>query len=461
MRVLGILVSIAALLNVALAESEITRLAEAFTKVPPCAQKCSVVTLQAAGCDLLDVRNCFCSNGDLQLKVSVCVVETCKVEDQAAATLILQNEICYDIPQPSRSAEIIRDVIIISSITFPIIGLRFFSRSLVSNRLWLDDWAVVVAAVLMVPMVVIPIYNATLGFGRHFWDVDPKNVIILRKLYYISQIFYLLVQGLAKVSILFLYLRIFPDRQFRRIIHIALVWMACRTVIFVCVVVFQCIPVAVSWDQSVVGKCADQQAFVYAGAAVSIFEDIVIMFLPVYELNGLTLSLKKRLVLVFMFALGSFASITSIIRLKYIVSYGTTIDLTYANVDPVIWSILESFTAVICSSLICLRPLIVKIVPKSFPSTEMSETTRTPTSPGWAKSINVKLTSKLRHSSNRFELHSQGGEGLTTADNVIRVQRSWVTETSPADRAVSVEMKGERSSFGTLTTGKNSLDQGV
>jgi hypothetical protein len=81
--------------------------------------------------------------------------------------------------------------------------------------------------------------------------------------------------------------------------------MACRTIIFVCVVVFQCIPVAYSWDQSVHGKCADQQAFVYAGAAVSIFEDIVIMFLPVYELNGLTLSLKKRLILVFMFALGS------------------------------------------------------------------------------------------------------------------------------------------------------------
>lgn len=50
----------------------------------------------------------------------------------------------------------------------------------------------------MIPMVVIPIYSelyghyniirlklifsdATLGFGRHFWDVDPKYVIILRK----------------------------------------------------------------------------------------------------------------------------------------------------------------------------------------------------------------------------------------------------------------------------------------
>ncbi|OBT61625.1 hypothetical protein VE03_08860 [Pseudogymnoascus sp. 23342-1-I1] len=367
MRVLGILISIAAVLNVALAQS-ITQLAEAFAKVPSCAQKCSVETLKAANCDLLDI--------------------------------------------------------------------------------------------LMVPMVVIPIYNATLGFGRHFWDVRPENVISLRKLYYISQVFYLLVQGLAKVSILLLYLRIFPDIKFRRIIHVALVWMACRTIIFVCVVVFQCIPVAHSWDQSVAGKCADQQAFVYAGAAVSIFEDIVIMFLPVYELHGLTLSLKKRLVLVFMFALGSFASITSIIRLKYIVSYGTTIDLTYANVDPVIWSILESFTAVICACLICLRPLIVKIMPKSFPSSEMSEATRTPTTPGWAKSINVKLASTMRRNSNRFELHSQGGEGLTAADNVIRVQKSWVTETSPAARAESLEMKG-RSSCGTITTGKTSWDQGV
>ena len=104
----------------------------------------------------------------------------------------------------------------------------------------------------------------------------------------------------------------------------------------------------------------------------------------------------------------------------------------------------------------CLRPLIVKIVPKSFPSTEMSETTRT--TPGWAKSINVKLASKMRHSSNRFELHSQGGEGLVDSDNVIRVQKSWVTETHPARTAESLEMKG-RSSCGTLPTGKNSWDQ--
>lgn len=81
--------------------------------------------------------------------------------------------------------------------------------------------------------------------------------------------------------------------------------MVCRTVAFVAVVIFQCIPVQASWDLTVPGKCADSQAYVYVAAGISIFEDIVVMLLPVWELKNLTLSVKKRFVLVFMFALGS------------------------------------------------------------------------------------------------------------------------------------------------------------
>lgn len=169
------------------------------------------------------------------------------------------------------------------------------------------------------------------------------------------------------------------------------------------------------------------------------------------------------------------------IRLKYIVSYGTSIDLTCmltlsqhspppgvalvrvansrtdANVDAVIWSVLESFTAIICASLICLRPLIVKLLPASFPTTETSGTTRTPT-PGWAKPINLKLASKLRNSGNRLELHSRDNLADGGSDNIIRVQKSWVTETSPG-ATESLEMQA-RSSFGAVPRGKDSWDRG-
>lgn len=88
---------------------------------------------------------------------------------------ITQDGICTGIPQPSRSAEIIRDIVIIAAITFPIILLRFISRNLVSSKLGWDDWVIGIAAVgnelfilqtkidlkqcLMIPMTVIPILS--------------------------------------------------------------------------------------------------------------------------------------------------------------------------------------------------------------------------------------------------------------------------------------------------------------
>lgn len=41
-------------------------------------------------------------------------------------------------------------------------------------------------------------------------------------------------------------------------------------------------------------------------------------------------------------------------------------------VDVVIWSSIETYTAVICACLMCVRPLITKFIPSAFPSTNNS-----------------------------------------------------------------------------------------
>jgi hypothetical protein len=64
-------------------------------------------------------------------------------------------------------------------------------------------------------------------------------------------------------------------------------------------------PVRSIWDTTLPGKCVNYLALAYAGAGLSIFEDFVIMLLPISELKGLNLDLRKRAALVFMFALGS------------------------------------------------------------------------------------------------------------------------------------------------------------
>lgn len=71
-------------------------------------------------------------------------------------------------------------------------------------------------------------------------------------------------------------------------------------------ILFQCHPVSLAWDKSVVGgKCIDVAAVEYAGAAMSILEDLVILVMPLPQLNMLNVDLGKHLGLMFMFSVGS------------------------------------------------------------------------------------------------------------------------------------------------------------
>jgi hypothetical protein len=164
-----------------------------------------------------------------------------------------------------------------------------------------------------------------------------------KKLYYVTQILYVLIKNCAKSSILLLYLRIFPNPRFRLLTKISLVWIFCNAFAFSIALILQCVPVDAVWDINVKGKCINSGAVVFLGAGLAIFEDIVIILLPVMELRSLRLSLRKRLGVMFLFTVASLyvhyrllktlvfnidksltspsAIITSIVRLKYIVDY--------------------------------------------------------------------------------------------------------------------------------------------
>lgn len=57
------------------------------------------------------------------------------------------------------------------------------------------------------------------------------------------------------------------------------------------------------------------------------------------------------------------ASITSIVRLKYVVKYSNSFDSTWDNVDVIKWSLIEILAACICGNLLPLRPLVEQLVP--------------------------------------------------------------------------------------------------
>ncbi|KAL2071931.1 hypothetical protein VTL71DRAFT_13166 [Oculimacula yallundae] len=361
---------VAALFGGALFQAQ---LAAAVTLLTPpiCSVNCTITTLGAAGCALTDVQNCLCTNMTLQLQLAECVYKSCNLTEQQTATHILQDQLCLSVPFESRKVEIIRAQYLLAGFTYPIIILRMISRIWIAQRVWWDDWMVVIAAAFMIPNTVIPIWSAYHGFGVHIWNVQPQDAIILSKLYYVATIFYALIQNLAKFSILFLYLRIFPAQRFRLLVKICMGFMLCHTLAFTLSIIFQCVPFEAMWTPSIANQCLDLYALAVAGAVFTILEDIVIITLPINQLMALRLSKKKRFALFFMFALGSFACVASMVRLKVIIDFypNPSIDSTWTSINPTIWSDIETYMAINCSCLMCLRPLIVQIFPKIFGST--------------------------------------------------------------------------------------------
>lgn len=99
-------------------------------------------------------------------------------------------------------------------------------------------------------------------------------------------------------------------------------------------------------------------------------------------------------------------------------------------VDVILWSVLEDYVAVICASLMCLRPLFVRFLPSVFP-TSNNESKNTQ-SQGWGQARNSKLASKLGVGSKGYELQSEDGEAKDRLGQGIRVQKAWTTKSTSA-----------------------------
>lgn len=110
------------------------------------------------------------------------------------------------------------------------------------------------------------------------------------------------------------------------------------------------------------------------------------------------------------------------------------------------------FTGMICASLMCYRPLLLKLLPSVFLTTK-SESKHTQNK-SWGQLVSSKLGSKLRTGNNGIELSSLDEESRGQNEKKeIRVQTTWATEITAKDSQDndSREELGERSqSHGAL-----------
>lgn len=187
---------------------------------------------------------------------------------------------------------------------------------------------------------------------------------VLNQLFYIAEFAYVIESALTKTSIVVLYLRIFPSKQFRYMCWGMLAFIVCFAIVFLVTLLTYCVPfeyVWQMWDNRHVGKCINMTAQTYVCAALNIVMDVTIFLMPIPKLMKLETDWKTKVGVILTFLLGLFVTICSIVRLNFLRGWAESTNPTYDYANLALWSLIELNAGVICACLPGMASLFRRI----------------------------------------------------------------------------------------------------
>ncbi|OAQ68777.1 hypothetical protein VFPPC_04966 [Pochonia chlamydosporia 170] len=263
----------------------------------------------------------------------------------------------------------------ISSLVLIIVaGLTVIARCV--TRLWLNkpgwDDAVIVLSLCFSIIVSVSMQLAIeYGYGMHKDDLSKADLRTALRFFFIAQTPYKVAVWLNKLSVILLYLRIFISRSFRISAYVVMGIVTASSIGGIGATIWQCVPISAAWDKTVKATCIDSDKFWVAYAVMNVLTDAMVLALPIPSILQLQLSWKNRIMLCCMFLLGSFVTVTSILRTTSVSnSLEKKADITYNFIDRGIWTLTETNLGIISACLLVLKQPLGKLFPRLFGSTK-------------------------------------------------------------------------------------------
>lgn len=198
------------------------------------------------------------------------------------------------------------------------------------------------------------------------WNT-PEWFLMSPQLFYILESFYILCLALCKVSVVFFCLRIFPSHTFRIAAYCVMALIMLPAIILIFLQIFQCHPIHWVWHGWRLpyyrDRCMDIHTITFVAAGFSIFQDVLVLVLPLPSLVNLNMGTRSKWGVIIMFSLGAFVTITSCIRLRYITLFGRSSNPTWEYPEVLNWTGIELSVAIIVACLPAMWVLIKRIVP--------------------------------------------------------------------------------------------------
>lgn len=259
-------------------------------------------------CDLGDLK-CSCVNAGFQDNVTLCVGASCTMSE----ALFTKNVTSTACGAPVRNRAPTHTVLvgILVGLAASAVVVRFGYRIFVSDLdLGLDDWFILATlGCIACSEAITEAGTVPNGLGRDLYTLRPEQ--ITRFLYYFYHMawLYFLEVPLMKLSMLFFFLRIFPQKNTRRVIYGTIAFTVAWGAAYVITSIFQCSPVNYYWlrgtDQHE-GTCnVNSDPFTWSQAVLNIVLDVWMLCIPLHQIKNLQMNRRKKIGVASMFVVGT------------------------------------------------------------------------------------------------------------------------------------------------------------
>ncbi|KAF2014341.1 hypothetical protein BU24DRAFT_492994 [Aaosphaeria arxii CBS 175.79] len=269
----------------------------------------------------------------------------------------------FDNPQSSLEDHIVIVNSIAVGLMFLVFLIRMHSKLIISRQKFdMSDFTICVAVLGSIAHSVLCIYNSTIGFGRHMWDIRVLTLTPDRtQLFSTVEVIYVITIYFVKISLLLLFLQFFRHNDRSR--YLIQFGLAVCTIISIPYLVVAAMHVSSCNGLKALTAhiCKHRQVTIsnLTFATLNVVTDFYVLVIPVRQLWNLHISTKKKVGVLATFLAGFIASSMSIIRLGFLAHNINNNDALHTGALMSMLGTVEMKLAIICGCVIYL-PAFVK-----------------------------------------------------------------------------------------------------
>ncbi|KAJ4254463.1 hypothetical protein NW762_010061 [Fusarium torreyae] len=252
-------------------------------------------------------------------------------------------------------------VVISFGVTFALatifLGLRFFQAIRLVKKFEIDLVIITISYGVSIFYFVTMVNLMHYGWGKHLWDVSLAQLAEFNKGLLPNTLAYLMCPAITKMAMLSVLYRINPSLIYRCTVVAIGVSIFAYTLTLCSITGGPCNPLHAGTT-----KCLQNVAL--AQSVLNIASDFAVVAVPIPTIHSLNFSLKQKMSVGCILAVGSGVVICSIARLPYVIVLEHAEDVTYTEAILGVWSIVEINLGIICACAMRFKRLITTYLPR-------------------------------------------------------------------------------------------------